>query len=99
MQLCALCFVFQVNDLKLNLRARQVIPTSSKDFLYSYSTSENGIATPAKREWCVYLQAGAGIVADSSPEKEYDETVNKVCVLSKKSTRLQKPQDFILVWL
>jgi anthranilate synthase component 1 len=24
-----------------------------------------------------YIQAGAGIVADSSPEKEYMETVNK----------------------
>jgi len=25
----------------------------------------------------VYVQAGAGIVADSDPEKEYTETVNK----------------------
>jgi anthranilate synthase component 1 len=25
----------------------------------------------------VYVQAGAGIVADSVPEKEYEETVNK----------------------
>jgi anthranilate synthase component 1 len=24
-----------------------------------------------------YLQAGAGIVADSEPEKEYEETMNK----------------------
>jgi len=26
----------------------------------------------------IYLQAGAGIVADSNPEKEYEETLNKV---------------------
>ena len=25
----------------------------------------------------MYVQAGAGIVADSNPEKEYQETVNK----------------------
>ena len=25
----------------------------------------------------LYIQAGAGIVADSNPEKEYQETVNK----------------------
>jgi anthranilate synthase component 1 len=25
----------------------------------------------------VYVQAGAGIVADSDPEKEYEETLNK----------------------
>lgn len=29
----------------------------------------------------IYIQAGAGIVADSDPEKEYYETVNKVKAL------------------
>ena len=29
----------------------------------------------------IYVQAGAGIVADSDPEKEYQETVNKVRAL------------------
>ena len=28
-----------------------------------------------------YIQAGAGIVADSIPEKEYQETVNKAKAL------------------
>ncbi|MCM8760882.1 MAG: chorismate-binding protein, partial [Candidatus Omnitrophica bacterium] len=28
-----------------------------------------------------YIQAGAGIVADSQPEKEYQETVNKAKAL------------------
>ncbi len=31
----------------------------------------------------IYIQAGAGIVADSDPEREYDETVNKVKALVK----------------
>ena len=31
----------------------------------------------------VYLQAGAGIVADSIPEREYEETLNKVKALEK----------------
>jgi anthranilate synthase component 1 len=29
----------------------------------------------------VYLQAGAGIVADSDPQKEYQETENKIAAL------------------
>jgi len=32
---------------------------------------------------CAYLQAGAGIVADSVPEKEYAETLNKLGALLK----------------
>jgi len=28
-----------------------------------------------------YIQGGAGIVADSIPEKEYDETINKTKAL------------------
>ena len=31
----------------------------------------------------VYLQAGAGIVADSVPENEYQECCNKVMALAK----------------
>jgi anthranilate synthase component 1 len=31
----------------------------------------------------VYMQAGAGIVADSDPLKEYEETKNKVRALLK----------------
>jgi anthranilate synthase component 1 len=31
----------------------------------------------------VYVQAGAGIVADSVPEKEYEETVNKATGMMK----------------
>ncbi len=33
--------------------------------------------------WTVHLQAGAGIVADSEPAREYDETVNKAAALGR----------------
>ncbi|HRQ74796.1 MAG TPA: anthranilate synthase component I [Phycisphaerales bacterium] len=33
--------------------------------------------------WTVHLQAGAGIVADSEPSAEYDETVNKAAALGR----------------
>jgi len=32
----------------------------------------------SRREWTVHIQSGAGLVADSVPESEYEETVNKV---------------------
>ncbi|MEK7849522.1 MAG: anthranilate synthase component I [Candidatus Omnitrophota bacterium] len=39
------------------------------------------IRTIAVKNSYVYMQAGAGIVADSKPQKEYDETVNKAKAL------------------
>ena len=36
-----------------------------------------------KKDNKVYLQAGAGIVADSVPENEYQECCNKVMALAK----------------
>jgi anthranilate synthase component 1 len=36
-----------------------------------------------KKQDKVYLQAGAGIVADSIPKMEYKECCNKVMVLAK----------------
>ncbi len=50
-------------DADLARSAAQVVPTAAKDTLYDYSRA-NGAAS-ARREWQVYLQAGAGIVADS----------------------------------
>ncbi len=41
------------------------------------------IRTFFQRDDCLYLQAGAGIVADSVPEKEYEETINKARALEK----------------
>ncbi|OIO37059.1 MAG: anthranilate synthase component I [Candidatus Omnitrophica bacterium CG1_02_44_16] len=39
------------------------------------------IRTMVVKNSYVYMQAGAGIVADSKPQKEYDETVNKAKAL------------------
>jgi anthranilate synthase component 1 len=33
--------------------------------------------------WTVHIQAGAGIVADSVPAREYEETVNKAAALGR----------------
>lgn len=41
------------------------------------------IRTMIKKDNLVYLQAGAGIVADSVPESEYQECCNKVMALAK----------------
>ena len=41
------------------------------------------IRTMIKKGKDVYLQAGAGIVADSNPKKEYEECCNKVMALAK----------------
>ncbi|MDE6904876.1 MAG: anthranilate synthase component I [Lachnospiraceae bacterium] len=41
------------------------------------------IRTMIKKGNTVYLQAGAGIVADSIPKKEYEECCNKVMALAK----------------
>lgn len=41
------------------------------------------IRTMIKKGEKVYLQAGAGIVADSVPENEYQECCNKVMALAK----------------
>ncbi|MDM7203023.1 MAG: anthranilate synthase component I [Thermodesulfobacteriaceae bacterium] len=41
------------------------------------------IRTFFQKKNCLYLQAGAGIVADSIPIKEYEETLNKAKALEK----------------
>jgi len=41
------------------------------------------IRTIIKKGDSVYIQAGAGIVADSVPEREYQETINKAKALNK----------------
>lgn len=41
------------------------------------------IRTIVMREKTFYLQAGAGIVADSVPEREFEETMNKIAALKR----------------
>jgi anthranilate synthase component 1 len=63
-------------DIALALRT-MVIPTFTNDTLYDYR------GEVPRREWVVHLQAGAGIVADSNPELEYQETVNKSMAMAR----------------
>ena len=41
------------------------------------------IPIDSEPNWTVHLQAGAGIVADSIPTNEYQETVNKAAALGR----------------
>jgi anthranilate synthase component 1 len=53
---------------------------------FSYSGNLDScitIRTVIKKQDKAYIQAGAGIVADSVPEREYQETVNKARALSR----------------
>ncbi|MEE9403875.1 MAG: anthranilate synthase component I [Algisphaera sp.] len=38
---------------------------------------------PNESEWTVHIQAGAGVVADSNPQAEHEETVNKAAALAR----------------
>lgn len=70
--------------MALGLRT-MVIPTSRDDTMYRYSrsTTDGSSADHPRREWVMHLQAGAGLVADSVPEAEYEETVNKAAALGR----------------
>ncbi len=48
------------------------------------------IRTILIKEKTAYIQAGAGIVADSDPEKEYEETLNKARALMNAANPLQE---------
>lgn len=50
------------------------------------------IRTAVVRNDDIYIQAGAGIVADSVPEKEYEETVNKAKAMIKAVEMAEKSQ-------
>ncbi|KIZ05899.1 anthranilate synthase component I [Monoraphidium neglectum] len=65
-------------DMALALRT-MVIQTAARDTLYSYNGPDS------RREWAVHIQAraGAGLVADSVPELEYEETINKAAALGR----------------
>lgn len=67
-------------DMALALRT-MVIPN---DYAATTSLSGGGSTSESARgEWTVHLQAGAGLVADSVPESEYEETMNKAAALGR----------------
>ena len=66
-------------DIALALRT-MVIPTSPAA---PGSAGGSRHSSARSRTWTVHLQAGAGIVADSVPSSEYQETVNKAAALGR----------------
>ncbi|KAE9598741.1 hypothetical protein Lal_00022364 [Lupinus albus] len=62
-------------DIALALRT-MVFPTGTRyDTMYSYKDQ--------RHEWIAYLQAGAGVVADSDPDDEHQECQNKAAGLAR----------------
>jgi anthranilate synthase component 1 len=65
-------------DIALALRT-MVFPTGTQfDTIYSYNKDGT-----KRQEWIANLQAGAGIVADSSPDDEQQECHNKAAGLAR----------------
>ncbi|MCC5830577.1 MAG: anthranilate synthase component I [Phycisphaeraceae bacterium] len=48
------------------------------------------VIQPDGDQWKVFLQAGAGIVADSDPDAEHQETVNKAAAMAKSVALAEK---------
>jgi anthranilate synthase component 1 len=71
-------------DMALALRT-MVVPTSNADTMYDYAAAAAAADDePApRREWVFHVQAGAGVVADSVPESEFQETVNKAAGMAR----------------
>eukprot|EP00983_Pelagomonas_calceolata_P102699 1158836-Pelagomonas_calceolata.AAC.11 len=70
-------------DIALGLRT-MVVPTMRDDTMFKYNRGGSSIApAQARKEWVMHLQAGAGLVADSVPEAEFEETVNKAAALGR----------------
>lgn len=68
-------------DMAIALRTMVVTPVSADkgdaDAALKHSRGE------AERGWKVHIQVGAGIVADSDPDAEHQETVNKAAAMGK----------------
>lgn len=68
-----------LGDMDIALALRTIVfPTGMRhDTMYSYKDANT------RREWVAYLQAGAGIVADSDPDDEHQECQNKAAGLAR----------------
>lgn len=66
-------------DMDIALALRTIVfPTGSRfDTMYSYKDAAK------RQEWIAYLQAGAGVVADSDPDDEQKECENKAAGLAR----------------
>ncbi|XP_022765024.1 anthranilate synthase alpha subunit 1, chloroplastic [Durio zibethinus] len=64
-------------DIALALRTMVFTTGTHYDTMYSYRDAGR------RQEWVAYLQAGAGIVADSDPDAEHHECQNKAAGLAR----------------
>eukprot|EP00252_Welwitschia_mirabilis_P027547 TRINITY_DN9478_c0_g1_i1.p1 TRINITY_DN9478_c0_g1~~TRINITY_DN9478_c0_g1_i1.p1 ORF type:complete len:463 (+),score=100.56 TRINITY_DN9478_c0_g1_i1:285-1673(+) len=64
-------------DIALALRTMVFKTGPRYDTMYSYKDASK------RRDWAVHLQAGAGIVADSNPDDEHRECINKAAALGR----------------
>lgn len=64
-------------DIALALRTMVFSTEPRHDTMYSYKDASK------RRDWVVHLQAGAGIVADSNPDDEHRECINKAAGLGR----------------
>lgn len=66
-------------DMDVALALRTIVfPTGMRfDTMFSYRDAGQ------RREWVAYLQAGAGVVADSDPDDEHRECQNKAAGLAR----------------
>ena len=51
------------------------------------------IRTAVVKDQTLYVQAGAGIVADSVPQSEWDETLNKARAVLRAAEQVQRGLD------
>jgi anthranilate synthase component 1 len=78
---------FQGNmDMAIALRTMVILPAGA-DTPAATTTRPSPQPSPQGRggqtPWIVHIQVGAGIVADSQPDAEHQETVNKAAALAK----------------
>jgi anthranilate synthase component I len=64
-------------DMAIALRTMVIMPADRS------SAFSGGSQNRVPSTWVVHIQAGAGIVADSVPDTEHQETVNKAAALAK----------------
>jgi anthranilate synthase component 1 len=70
-------------DMDLAIALRTMVIPSETSKRRNVETSKRRNVEAGDRGWKVHLQAGAGVVADSDPAAEYEETVNKAAALGR----------------
>ncbi len=85
----AACFPAGTVSGAPKIRAMQIIDELEPDRRGAYAGSVGYFGFSGNMDFCItirtfimqgkdlWIQAGAGIVADSDPDKEYEETINK----------------------